>query len=141
LDLKIYQDELETDLYEVTDPGGLVASLVEQIVTIPQASRSTNQKRFLSVVQTYSAFVVGLAVHGLPMAMYQKEGDGKATFERAPEAQQRLLENLNQGRNRYLQRVRDLVALLDPSYNAPVPGAGVSFAVGVPLGLDPVTGV
>lgn len=136
IDNPVYLTGLLESLYDVHP------SLADDyLATRSVASRSTDQNRFLLLVQTYCSYTVALQmIPSLPMSAPKEVKDGKAAITRIDNPYANLRVNVATSMSYFKDRLLLAYKLLFPARLLPTKAVRVNI-ISVPVGFDPVTGV
>lgn len=144
-DLEVEDAQLALEVYSLVVESGLdnldlrVLPAYETVKAVPEAGRTSTQRRYYSSVQVYSATLVALElVPSLPLAVPRRIGDEKAVVERVNDPFKSLQQNLAASLAVLGDRIKAALSLLDPSFSST--SVSRRFASTVALNPDPVTG-
>ena len=137
LALPIWSMLLDDKLAAVSES---VATNFDTIKLIPEADRTSTQKKFLATTNLYAAYAVAQELlTALPMFGFKSLTDGKAEQERFDRWED-VKAGVNKGANAMRVKLRLALAVVDPNYVLPPPVTMLGI-VTTGISTDPVTGV
>lgn len=137
LSLPIWSLLLDDKLNDLSES---VATNFATITLVPEANRSTAEKKFLATASLYASYVVAQELlTALPMFGFKQVTDGKAEQERFDRWDD-LKVGVQKGFSAMRLKLRLALAAVDLNYSAPL-AVTSTFIVTTGLATDPVTGV
>lgn len=139
LSLAIYETQFKLEMDAVDNNGGQVLVQYTAIAGMASQDRSTDQQRFLDLVNLLAAYSVARQLLGsddnaVPLMI----SDGKAQVQRRPD-NSRLTAAVEGGYNRFLKRLAALLLVLVPGATVTV-SPGRTFIASIGIAVDPVIG-
>lgn len=136
LDLKVFTDQLELELSDISSTLG---STLDTITAIPDISRTDAQKKLFLVANMFAAYAYAkVLLTGLPLFSPKRLTDGRAEFERFADPFESVRDGVSAGYVGLRVRLQNALAALDPAYSAPTTTRLV-FTAAVGLAADPIT--
>lgn len=139
----LFEQQFLLELGDVDAGGGNVIAQYTIIAAItPTTNRSVNQQRLFDLVGMFAAYSVARQLlTGAPLAIPQNITDGKAALQRFDtENFDKVREGVLAACGTIMARLKATMQILVPAANI-TPAPDITYAVGAPIGVDPVTGV
>lgn len=145
-DLELEDAQLNLEVYVLVVEAGLdelstgAMPMYDAVKAVPEATRTSAQRRYFSLVQVYSATLVAIALlPSLPLAVPRRIGDEKAVVERVNDPFKLLSENMAASLAVLGSRLKAALSALDPTFSSTTVSRRFASVVG--LSPDPVVGV
>lgn len=136
LDLKVFTDQLELELMDISPT--LPATLYT-IEAIPEASRTAVQAKLFIVANIFCSYAYArVLLTSLPLFSPKRITDGRAEVERHINLMDDVKDGIHAGYSALRTRLQAALAALGSGYTPPV-ATTVVFTASVGLAVDPIT--